>query len=190
MFIGKCKYFLTAIVLIVFLIITSSCDNAEKEARGLLNQAVILKKAGKADEAAAILDTLKAKYIQTAATTEAINILQNTPQDTQEVAFMYNNPSGQFDLYLSNRNANANANADANADVKNAYTSSQAYFSDNPDGTVTPSVLSTYGFTQTSNVTVAVRAGTMSTLSLSATSNNGSVIYHIDSTGLITKLPK
>ena len=78
-------------------------------------------------------------------------------------------------------------NAAANADVKNAYTSSQAYFSDYPDGTAAAGSLTTYGFTQTANVTVTVAAGTMSTLSVTAKHNQSTTTYTVDSTGKITK---
>ncbi|MBU2490522.1 MAG: prepilin-type N-terminal cleavage/methylation domain-containing protein [Proteobacteria bacterium] len=78
-------------------------------------------------------------------------------------------------------------NAAANADVKNSYTSSQAYFSDYPDGTATLVILGGYGFTQTANVTVTVTAGTMSTLAITAKHNQSTTTYSVDSSGQITK---
>jgi len=73
------------------------------------------------------------------------------------------------------------------SEVKNGYTSSQAYFSDYPDGQVSLARLVTYGFTQSANVTVDIQAGTMSTLSIAARHNKSTTTYTVDSTGKITK---
>ncbi|MFH2099918.1 MAG: pilus assembly protein, partial [Pseudomonadota bacterium] len=78
-------------------------------------------------------------------------------------------------------------NAGASADVKNAYTTAQAYCADYPDGTVAAGSLTAYGFTQTPNVTVTVAAGTLSTLVITAKHNQSNTTYSVDSTGLITK---
>lgn len=45
-------------------------------------------------------------------------------------------------------------NATAKADVKNAFTAAQAYFSDAPTGTVTLAILTAYGYSQSSGVTL------------------------------------
>ena len=79
-------------------------------------------------------------------------------------------------------------NTSANADIKNLYTSAQAYFTDNPDGaTSTLTVYKTYGFRQTSKVTVAV-IGTASQGSFSANTyhNAGNKTYHVNTDGGIT----
>jgi len=77
--------------------------------------------------------------------------------------------------------------AAANADVKNGYTSSQAYFSDYPDGQVSLASLTTYGYTQTANVTVAILGGTMSTLTITSHHHESTTTYTVDSTGKITQ---
>ncbi|MBW1696894.1 MAG: prepilin-type N-terminal cleavage/methylation domain-containing protein [Deltaproteobacteria bacterium] len=74
----------------------------------------------------------------------------------------------------------------ANADIKNAYTAAQAYFSDYPDGTVTTSILTAYGFKSTSNVTLTVVTGTQSGLEMTATHTSGDKTYTIDEDGDIT----
>ncbi len=79
-------------------------------------------------------------------------------------------------------------NTAANADIKNLYTSAQAYFTDNPDGaTDTLTIYKTYGFRQTSKVTVSV-IGTASQGSFSAQTyhNAGNKTYHVDTDGGIT----
>ena len=74
----------------------------------------------------------------------------------------------------------------ANADVKNAFTAAQAYFTDYPSGTVTNAILQTSGYVPTSQVTVAVTAGTQSTLQLTSSHANGTKTYSIDSKGAIS----
>src|SRR3990172_106206 len=55
-------------------------------------------------------------------------------------------------------------NASAKSDIKNAYTASQAFFSDSPAGTVTAANILSYGYKATTGVTVTVTAGGISTL--------------------------
>ena len=76
-------------------------------------------------------------------------------------------------------------NSAANSDVKNAYTSAQAYFIDYPTGTVTLGALTYAGFRQTINVTVAP-SGTQSTLQIVTNHGSGSRTYTADSEGAIT----
>ena len=78
-------------------------------------------------------------------------------------------------------------NATSKADVKNAYTASQAYFSDSPAGSVTLGVLTSYGYNQSANVNLAVTAGALSTLAMTANySPGGTVTYSVNSLGVIT----
>ena len=77
-------------------------------------------------------------------------------------------------------------NSGANADVKNAYTSAQAYFTDNPTGSVTSvAILAAYGFRQTPNVT-CTPSGTQSTLQIVTYHGSGDRTYTADSAGSIT----
>ena len=78
-------------------------------------------------------------------------------------------------------------NAQANADAKNCYTAAQAYFVDNPSGTIAnAAALSTYGFTATSGVTVTA-AGTVASLAITSTpATGGTLVYSVDAAGVIT----
>jgi prepilin-type N-terminal cleavage/methylation domain-containing protein len=77
-------------------------------------------------------------------------------------------------------------NTAARADVKNAYTAAQAYFADSSSGTATLTILSSYGYKQTSGVTLTVGTGTMSGLSLTASNSNGDTTYTSAADGAIT----
>jgi len=79
-------------------------------------------------------------------------------------------------------------NAAANADVKNAYTSAQAYFSDNPAGTPTLDNLKSYGFNQTTAVTV-VTTITQGGGTITAKHDSGPKTFTVDATGVITSAP-
>jgi type IV pilus assembly protein PilA len=81
-------------------------------------------------------------------------------------------------------------NAQANADAKNAYTAAQAYFSQNPGGTVTLDLLLDNGFKASSDVTTAVTTGTLAGLALTATPANGTLKYSVDANGTITSAAK
>ncbi len=78
-------------------------------------------------------------------------------------------------------------NASAKSDLKNAYTSSQAYFSDNPAGSIAAAAdLTPYGFRPTSGVTTTI-AGNIATLA--GTSQHGAAgttQYAVDAAGVIT----
>jgi prepilin-type N-terminal cleavage/methylation domain-containing protein len=77
-------------------------------------------------------------------------------------------------------------NSAANSDVKNAYTSAQAYFIDNPTGTVgSVAVLTGAGFRQTANVTVTP-TGTQGTLQIITRHGSGDRIYTVSADGAIT----
>ena len=74
----------------------------------------------------------------------------------------------------------------ARADAKNAYTSAQAFFSDSPAATVDMTLLGSYGFKSTANVTTAVTGGTAAALAITASSTSGGRGFAVDSTGTIT----
>ena len=81
-------------------------------------------------------------------------------------------------------------NAQANSDVKNAYTAAQAYFAENPTGTVTLALLQTHGFKASANVTTAVTTGTLAGLVITSTPANGTLVYSVDANGTITSAAK
>ena len=78
----------------------------------------------------------------------------------------------------------------ANADIKNLYTASQAYYTDNPAGSPTLDDLKAYGFRQTTNVTVAVTAATQDAFSATAAHDSGDNIYTVIWDGGITRAAK
>jgi len=80
-------------------------------------------------------------------------------------------------------------NATSKSDLKNAYTASQAYFSDHPTGTVDTTGLSNYGYRQSNGVNLAITAGTMSTLVMTSQYNTAvaanAQLYNVDNAGNI-----
>ena len=81
-------------------------------------------------------------------------------------------------------------NSQANADCKNAYTASQAYFSDYSAAAIGLDQLMSAGFRGSDNVTVQVGDGaggqnTMSTLTLTCYHVQGSKYFTADSAGSI-----
>jgi prepilin-type N-terminal cleavage/methylation domain-containing protein len=77
-------------------------------------------------------------------------------------------------------------NSAANSDVKNAYTAAQAYFTDNPTGSVSSTgMLNAYGFRQTTNVSVTP-SGTQSTLQIITAHGSGDRTFTASSEGAIT----
>ena len=81
-------------------------------------------------------------------------------------------------------------NATAKSDVKNAYTASQAYFSDSPSGTFALGDLQTYGYTQSTNVILTVANGTIGNESITSQYNpavaSAATTYTVTSTGAIS----
>ena len=78
-------------------------------------------------------------------------------------------------------------NTAANADIKNLYTASQAYFTDNPAGnTTTLSTYVNYGFRQTSDVQVSIQAGSQGGFSAQTYHSAGTRTYHVNTDGAIT----
>lgn len=89
--------------------------------------------------------------------------------------------------YVIENNINAGAgDAKANMDIKNAYTASQAYFTDYPDGTVSLSKITSYGFVQSSDVDLEVVSSRQKNLQITATHIKGSKTYTINSAGSIS----
>ena len=74
----------------------------------------------------------------------------------------------------------------AKADVKNAYTSAQAFFSDSPTADASMALLGSYGFKSTANVTTAMTASTQATLAITAYHSSGGKTFGVDSQGVIT----
>lgn len=77
-------------------------------------------------------------------------------------------------------------NASSNTDIRNAFVAAQAYFSDYPDGTVTDSILTSYGYRSSSNVTLSIITGTQSGLSLTTAHGAGDKTYSIDTDGNVS----
>jgi hypothetical protein len=83
-----------------------------------------------------------------------------------------------------------NPDADALAGIKNAYTASQAYFTDYPDGTVSLSILKEFGYIQFKDVNLTVLSGGSSNLKMTAFHTKGKKIYTVDSRGNISQKRK
>ncbi len=75
-------------------------------------------------------------------------------------------------------------NSAANSDVKNAFTSAQAYFIDEPIGTVDLAALTGAGYRQTTDVTITA-GGTQATLSITTFHGSGDRTYPAGSDGAI-----
>jgi len=80
-------------------------------------------------------------------------------------------------------------NATAKSDLKNAYTASQAYFSDNPTLTVASASLTNYGYRQSNGVILQVQTGTMAGLQMNSQYNTtvaaNAQLYTVDNAGNI-----
>ena len=79
-------------------------------------------------------------------------------------------------------------NAQAKSDIKNAYTAAQAFFSDTPGGTVTTTILTSYGYKPTKDVSLTVNKGTIGSLGMQTqqTAGPGDMTYTVDANGGIT----
>ena len=79
-------------------------------------------------------------------------------------------------------------NASAKSDLKNIYTSAQAYFSDHPTGTVAAtSDLAPFGYQSGVGITIAIQNGTATGIAMTSThSSGGDVVYSITPGGAIT----
>ena len=77
-------------------------------------------------------------------------------------------------------------NMAAKVDVKNAFTASQAYFVDNPDGNVTVTIISNYGYTASDDVTVTVNNGASDNLQITSVHGTGDTTYTVNAQGVIS----
>jgi type IV pilus assembly protein PilA len=78
-------------------------------------------------------------------------------------------------------------NTAAKSDLKNAYTASQAFFSDSPTGAVTLLLLtSSYGYRQGNGVSMTLSGTGVNTFAASSSHSSGNQAYAVDSTGNIT----
>ena len=78
-------------------------------------------------------------------------------------------------------------NTAAKSDVKNAYTSSQAFFADSPGATISnTTTLTAYGYKPSGNVTLTVGTGSIGSISMTATHASGNVTYTVDKNGGIS----
>jgi type IV pilus assembly protein PilA len=79
-------------------------------------------------------------------------------------------------------------NTAANADIKNLYTSAQAYFTDNPAGATTSlDDYKSYGFRQTADVDVSIQgSGSQGAFSAQTFHSSGDKTYTIASDGDIS----
>lgn len=76
--------------------------------------------------------------------------------------------------------------ATARADAKNAFTASQAYFIENPSGTIGGTTdIAARGFTPSANVTTTV-TGTQGTLQVDSSHALGEITYRVTADGVIT----
>lgn len=80
-------------------------------------------------------------------------------------------------------------NSAANADAKNIFTAAQAYYTDFPTGSPTLANLTSYGFRQTTNVTITPNAaaiGTQGAFSITSYHASGNKTFTVTSDGSIT----
>lgn len=79
-------------------------------------------------------------------------------------------------------------NAGAKADLKNAYTAAQAWFADNPTGTLDGAALTAGGYVPTTGVTVTIGSGAQTTLSMTSVSSLAATpqTYTVNAAGQIT----
>ena len=77
-------------------------------------------------------------------------------------------------------------NASANSDAKNAFTAAQAFFADNPGGTINSVAdIEATGFKATVGVTTTI-SGTASALSITSSHTDGTITYNINQDGAVT----
>lgn len=91
----------------------------------------------------------------------------------------------QFSAYK-----NRGYNAAAQSDAKNAYSTAQLIFSDNPATTIADTAaLVTAGFVSTANVTTTVVTGTQAGLSITTKHASGDKTFTVGANGAITSAP-
>jgi prepilin-type N-terminal cleavage/methylation domain-containing protein len=78
-------------------------------------------------------------------------------------------------------------NSAAKSDLKNAYTASQAFFSDSPSATIDDTAtLTGYGYKPTAGVTLSVSTGSIGSIQMTASHASGSVTYTADKNGAMS----
>jgi len=78
----------------------------------------------------------------------------------------------------------------AAVDIKNAYTASQAYFTDYIDATLTLPKLKAAGYRQSDHVEMTILGDQADTLKLEAGHTSGYKTYSVDSSGRVTYHPE
>ena len=76
--------------------------------------------------------------------------------------------------------------AKAKAEAELAYRAAQAFFTDYPTGTISLSKLTSYGFVQSSDVTLTITLGKRSNLQITSSHSNGTRTYTANSGGEIS----
>ncbi|TRZ75403.1 MAG: prepilin-type N-terminal cleavage/methylation domain-containing protein [Deltaproteobacteria bacterium] len=75
-------------------------------------------------------------------------------------------------------------NASAKSDLKNAYTAAQAYFVDNPGGTIAGTAnLAPFGYQSGTGITIALQTGTLAGLAMTSTHSSGTIVYSLTTPG-------
>jgi len=77
--------------------------------------------------------------------------------------------------------------AAANADIKNAYTAAQAYYTDYPTGAISTTILESYGYKSTKDVSLQSGGNLQSNLSMTTYHTMGDKTFSVDAEGVITK---
>lgn len=78
-------------------------------------------------------------------------------------------------------------NAEAKADLKNAFTASQAFFSDTPGGTLTTTMLTSYGYKASRDIALTINSGTLGSLGMQTMNTaGGDTTYSVSSSGAMT----
>jgi type IV pilus assembly protein PilA len=78
-------------------------------------------------------------------------------------------------------------NTAAKSDIKNAYTSAQAFFADSPDQTLAYSHLTAYGYKASTGIaTISISTGQIRSITMAATHASGNATYTVDANGGIS----
>ncbi len=78
-------------------------------------------------------------------------------------------------------------NSAAKSDIKNAYTSAQAFFADTPSGTAAYSHLTAYGYKASAGIaTISISTGTIGSITMAAAHASGNQTYTVDKNGAIS----
>ena len=78
-------------------------------------------------------------------------------------------------------------NTAAKSDVKNAYTSAQAFFADSPSQEATYALLTAYGYKPSAGVsTISISTGQINSITMAAKHDSGNTTYTVDKNGAIS----